>query len=64
LAYARRALRLGSRDAFFLYHAGMAARAAGQPDAASGFLSRALAANPSFSPLHAPVARRALRRLR
>ena len=64
LAYARRALRLGSRDAFFLYHAGMAARAAGQPDAASGFLSRALAANPSFSPLHAPVARRALRGLR
>ena len=64
LAYARRALRLGSRDAFFLYHAGMAARAAGQLDAASGFLSRALAANPSFSPLHAPVARRALRGLR
>jgi tetratricopeptide (TPR) repeat protein len=64
LAYARRALRLGSRDASFLYHAGMAARAAGRPDAARGLLSRALAANPSFSPLHAPVARRALRGLR
>jgi tetratricopeptide (TPR) repeat protein len=63
-AYARRALRLGSRDASFLYHAGMAARAAGRGDAARGLLSRALAANPSFSPLHAPIARRALRRLR
>ena len=64
LAYARRALRLGSRDASFLYHAGMAARAAGRRDDAHGLLSRALAANPSFSPLHAPVARRALRGLR
>jgi tetratricopeptide (TPR) repeat protein len=64
LAYARRALRLGSRDALFLYHAGMAARAAGEPGAARGLLSRALGANPNFSPLHAPVARRALRRLR
>ena len=61
LAYARRALRLGSRDALFLYHAGMAARAAGRGDAARRLLSRALAANPGFSPLHAPIARRALR---
>jgi tetratricopeptide (TPR) repeat protein len=64
LAYARRALRLGSRDALFLYHAGMAARAAGEPEAARSYLSGALAANPHFSPLHAPVARRALRGLR
>ena len=64
LAYARRALRLGSRDALFLYHAGMAARAAAKRGAARGYLARALAANPRFSPLHAPVARRALRSLR
>ncbi|MDQ5833480.1 MAG: hypothetical protein M3550_10565, partial [Actinomycetota bacterium] len=63
LAYARRALRLGSRDALFLYHAGMAARAAGEQGAARDYLARALAANPSFSPLHAPVARRALKGL-
>jgi tetratricopeptide (TPR) repeat protein len=64
LAYARRALRLGSRDPLFLLHAGMAARAAGEPALARGYLSRALAANPRFSPLHAPAARRALRELR
>ena len=64
LAYARRALRLGSRDALFLYHAGTAARAAGRRGLARGLLSSALAANPSFSPLHAPAARRALRGLR
>jgi tetratricopeptide (TPR) repeat protein len=63
-AYARRALRLGSRDASFLYHAGMAARAAGRGDAAHRLLSRALAANASFSPLHAPIAHRALMGLR
>ena len=63
LAYARRALRLGSRDPLFLYHAGLAARAAGEPGAARDYLQQALAVNPRFSPLHAPVARRALREL-
>ncbi|MGH2713823.1 MAG: hypothetical protein ACRDM7_08060, partial [Thermoleophilaceae bacterium] len=63
LAYARQALRLGSRDPLFRYHAGVAARAAGQVGAARGYLSSSLAANPRFSPLHAPRARRALRGL-
>lgn len=63
LAYARRALRLGSRDPLWLYHAGISARAADQPGAARGYLSAALAANPRFSPLYAPRARRALRSL-
>jgi len=63
LAYARRALALGSRDSLFLYHAGIAARDAGQTDAARDYLVRALAANPRFSPLHAPRARRVLREL-
>jgi tetratricopeptide (TPR) repeat protein len=61
--WAQRALRLGSRDAMFLYHAGMGARAAGERDAARTWLRRALAANPRFSPLHAPRAVRALRGL-
>lgn len=63
LAYARRALRLGSRDPLFLYHAGLAAQAAGEPGAARDYLQQALAVNPRFSPLHAPIARRALRGL-
>jgi tetratricopeptide (TPR) repeat protein len=60
LPWARRALRLGSRDPLFLFHAGLAARAAGEPAAARAYLSRALALNPRFSPLHASAARRAL----
>lgn len=60
LRYARRALRLGSRDAHFLYHAGMAARAAGDRAQAARWLRAALRENPRFSPLHAPRARRAL----
>jgi tetratricopeptide (TPR) repeat protein len=61
LAWARRALRLGSRDPLFLYHAGMAARASGARAAARTYLTRALALNPHFSPLYAPRAKAALR---
>jgi tetratricopeptide (TPR) repeat protein len=61
LAWARRALRLGSRDPLFLYHAGMAARAAGRPGESRALLRRALSLNPRFSPLYAPRAERALR---
>jgi hypothetical protein len=60
LAWARRALSLGSRDPMFLLHAGLAARAAGRPALARRWLTRALADNPRFSPLWAPRARRAL----
>ena len=63
LAWAHRALGLGSRDATFLYHAGMSARAAGDRAAARGYLRAALSGNPRFSPLYAPRARRALERL-
>ena len=49
--WARRALRLGSVDPTFLYHAGMAARAAGRTALARAWLRRALAHNPRFSPL-------------
>ncbi len=60
LKYTRRALRLGSRDASFLFHAGMSAKAAGRHDEARRWLRKALAAHPAFSPLHARTARKAL----
>jgi tetratricopeptide (TPR) repeat protein len=60
LKYARHALRLGSRDPSFLFHAGMSAKAAGRDDEARRWLQTALANNPAFSPLHATTARKAL----
>jgi hypothetical protein len=64
LAWAHRALRLGSRDPLFLYHAGMTARAAGARGQARTWLRRAVALNRRFSPLYGPRAERALRGLR
>ena len=60
LAWARRALRLGSVDPAFLYHAGMSALAAGDRADARSWLRASLARNPGWSPLYAPRARRAL----
>jgi tetratricopeptide (TPR) repeat protein len=57
------ALRLGTRDARLLYHAGMISLALGDEDRARDELERALAISPWFDPLQAPVARRALRGL-
>jgi tetratricopeptide (TPR) repeat protein len=64
LPWARRALRLGSRDPLFLYHAGVTALRAGKPALAERWLSRSLELNPRFSPLFAPRAQRALARAR
>ena len=61
--WGRRALRIGTRDPYFLYHLGMSAHAAGKPRQARVYLRRALADNPRFSPLHAPRAKRVLREL-
>jgi Flp pilus assembly protein TadD len=61
LGWARRALRLGSRDPMFLYHAGIAALRAGDAVDARAWLRRALALNPRFNPLHAVRARAVLR---
>ena len=61
LTWARRATRLGWRDALVLYHAGIAAKAAGDRRLARRWLTRSLRLNPRFSPLHAPRARKALR---
>ena len=63
LRWARQATRLGWRDPLVLYHAGMAAKAAGDDRLARRWLAGSLRQNPRFSPLHAPDARRALRSL-
>lgn len=54
------ALRLGTRDAALLYHAGMIYEALGQDGHAIRLLEEALALNPNFSPLQAGIARSTL----
>ena len=56
----KEALRLGTKDARLFYHAGMIAQAAGDKSGARDYLKRALALNPQFDPLQAPIARKAL----
>ena len=63
LEYAERALRLGSRDPLYLYHAGIAASDAGRPDLARRYLAQALEPNQRFSPYYAPRAQRRLKGL-
>jgi tetratricopeptide (TPR) repeat protein len=62
-ALAGRALRLGTENATFLFHAGMIRLALGDDDGARSFLRRAVAVNPNFSILHADTAERVLARL-
>lgn len=57
------ALKPGTRDARLFFHAGLIERALGNRAAARDHLVRALATNPQFHPLQAPVAARALREL-
>lgn len=56
----KEALKLGTRDAKLLYHAGMIALAAGDKSAAREALTSALAQSPQFDPLQAANARQAL----
>ena len=58
LRYARRALRLGTRDALKLFHRGMAERCLGRRADAHRSFAAALALNPHFSIRWAPLARR------
>lgn len=55
-----RGLRLGTRNAGFLFHAGMIQHSLGRDDAARRLLQRALDLNPSFSILLARTAERTL----
>jgi tetratricopeptide (TPR) repeat protein len=64
LEMSARAMRLGSRDPSFLYHAGMVALRAGDPKGAESFLSRLVAQSPRFNPLYGARAQRALEGLR
>lgn len=50
------AMQLGERNALFRYHAGMIRLALGDVDGARSDLTEALAINPWFNPLSAPVA--------
>jgi tetratricopeptide (TPR) repeat protein len=51
------ALSLGTRDGLLLFHRGMIERCLGNLEVAQGYLEDALETNPSFSFIHAPVAR-------
>lgn len=62
-AHAEEALRLGTQQPLYLYHAGMIAAAAGDALAARDYLGRALAINPRFHVLHATEAERTLQQL-
>jgi tetratricopeptide (TPR) repeat protein len=55
------ALRIGTRDARLLYHAGMIAYALGDRRGSASFLEQALRINPSFDVLQAQVARKTLK---
>jgi tetratricopeptide (TPR) repeat protein len=63
LAMSRDAMRLGSRDPNFLYHAGIVALRAGRSERAHSFLARLVAQSPQFHPLNGPRAQRALEAL-
>ena len=61
LSHARRALRLGSADPTFLYHAGIAAQAARRHEVGERWLVRALEHRAALGPYHARRAEEALR---
>jgi tetratricopeptide (TPR) repeat protein len=58
------ALRLGTRDARLLYHAGMIALSTGDNQKGADYLKQALAINPSFDILQAEIAKEKLNALK
>jgi tetratricopeptide (TPR) repeat protein len=63
LPFANAALAMGTQDASLFYHAGLIQKALGNNSAAQDDLHRAIAINPHFSPLQAPLAQQALSEL-
>jgi tetratricopeptide (TPR) repeat protein len=63
LAISSEAMRLGSRDPSFLYHAGVIAADAGATGRARALLETLVDQSPRFSPLYGPRAERLLRSL-
>jgi tetratricopeptide (TPR) repeat protein len=63
LRYSTEAMKLGSRDPSFLYHAGVIAMRAGRTEQARAYLSQLVEQSPHFSPLYGPRAERALEAL-
>jgi tetratricopeptide (TPR) repeat protein len=61
--YSQEALRLGTKDALMIFHAGMIESALGHRDAAIAYLQQAVTINPHFSILYAPQAQAELTRL-
>ena len=59
-----RALKMGTPEPGFHYHAGMIASALGRKPGAKKHLERALALNPKFDISQAPIAEKALAKLR
>ena len=58
LPYAKRSLRLGTKDASFYFHRGMIERCLGRPAAAAAWFARTVETNPSFSLIWADTARK------
>ncbi len=63
LGYSDEAMRLGSRDPLYAFHAGMIRDKLGDSLSAASLLSQALDTNPHFSVLHAAVAEDTLQQL-
>ncbi len=64
LRFSHEAMRLGSLDPYFLFHAGIVSLRAGETQRAETFLSRLLERSPRFNPIQGPQARAALKEAR
>jgi tetratricopeptide (TPR) repeat protein len=64
LRFSREAMRLGSFDPLFLYHAGIVSKRSGDEDRARRLLGELLGQSPRFSPLFGPRAEAAFQALR
>ena len=63
LAYEKKAMQLGTRNALFYFHAGMIDKSLGRSGEAAADLRKALAINPYFNPYQLPVLNKALAEL-